>query len=78
MYKEPVMWKMRNGQEIDVDQMTEEHAKNTLKMLIRNIERAEKAKVAKRKSFFFNGDIAQSSFDQCETDRMDSNPNMSW
>lgn len=78
MYKEPVMWKMRNGQTISVDDMSEEHAKNTLKMLIRNIERAERAKVAKRESFSFNGDIAQSSFDQCETDRMDPNPGQPW
>ena len=29
-------WTMRNGQQIDVDLMTESHLRNTLKMLIRN------------------------------------------
>lgn len=36
MQKETVYWTMRNGQQIDVDKMTEEHLRNTLKMLIRN------------------------------------------
>lgn len=38
MNNEPVMWTMRNGQQIDVDQMSIEHLRNTLKMLIRNSE----------------------------------------
>ena len=29
-------WKMRNGQLIDVDQMSETHLRNSLKMMIRN------------------------------------------
>jgi len=29
-------WKMKNGQEIDIDQMSETHLRNTLKMIIRN------------------------------------------
>ena len=29
-------WKMRNGQLIDVDQMSETHLRNALKMMIRN------------------------------------------
>ena len=29
-------WKMKNGQEIDIDQMTETHLRNTLKMIVRN------------------------------------------
>jgi hypothetical protein len=31
-------WKMKNGQEIDIDQMTETHLRNTLKMIVRNIQ----------------------------------------
>jgi nitrogen fixation-related uncharacterized protein len=30
------LWKMRNGQLIDVDQMSETHLRNALKMMIRN------------------------------------------
>lgn len=29
-------WKMKNGQEIDIDQMSETHLRNTLKMIVRN------------------------------------------
>jgi hypothetical protein len=29
-------WKMRDGQLIDVDQMSETHLRNSLKMMIRN------------------------------------------
>ena len=38
-------WKTRNGQLIDVDQMSETHLRNSLKMMIRNTQR----KVAARK-----------------------------
>ncbi len=30
-----VYWTMKNGQQIDVDDMTESHLRNTLKMIIR-------------------------------------------
>ena len=39
-------WKMRDGQLIDVDQMSETHLRNALKMMIRNSQR----KVAIRKT----------------------------
>jgi len=29
-------WKMKNGNLIDIDQMTETHLRNTLKMIVRN------------------------------------------
>ncbi len=32
-------WKMRDGQLIDVDQMSETHLRNSLKMMIRNTQR---------------------------------------
>lgn len=32
-------WKTRNGQLIDVDQMSETHLRNSLKMMIRNTQR---------------------------------------
>jgi hypothetical protein len=31
-----IYWTMRNGEKIDVDEMTIEHLRNTLKMIIRN------------------------------------------
>ena len=33
---EKVYWTMRNGQQIDVDLMDENHLRNTLKMIIKN------------------------------------------
>ena len=38
-------WKMRDGQLIDVDQMSETHLRNALKMVLRNSQR----KVATKK-----------------------------
>lgn len=38
-------WKMKDGQLIDVDQMSETHLRNSLKMMIRNSQR----KVATKK-----------------------------
>ena len=37
--KEKVYWTMKDGKKIDVDEMTESHLRNTLKMIIRNSER---------------------------------------
>ena len=37
-------WKTRNGEIIDVDQMTETHLRNTLKMVLRNSQRKVAAK----------------------------------
>ena len=31
-------WKMKNGNLIDIDQMSETHLRNTLKMIVRNTE----------------------------------------
>jgi 16S rRNA U1498 N3-methylase RsmE len=36
MKKNKIYWTMRNGKKIDVDEMTIEHLRNTLKMIIRN------------------------------------------
>ena len=36
MTKEKIYWKMRNGKLISVDDMTEEHAKNVLKIVLKN------------------------------------------
>jgi len=58
-------WTMKNGQKIDIDLMDENHLRNTLKMILRNIERAEaKHEQPKRKRFELNGEIAQDLLDQ--------------
>jgi len=58
-------WKMKNGQKIDIDLMDENHLRNTLKMILRNIERTEaKHEQTKRKRFELNGEIAQDLLDQ--------------
>lgn len=56
-----VFWTMRDGQQIDVDQMSVEHLRNTLKMLIRN---AQTKVVKKRPAFEVNGELAQEHAEQ--------------
>jgi hypothetical protein len=59
MTKEIVYWKMRNGNVISVDDMTEEHAKNTLKLVLRNRETVVKQILkSKRTNFMLHGDMA--------------------
>ncbi len=58
-------WTTKSGQNIDVDLMDENHLRNTLKMIIRNIEKAEaKERESKKTRFELRGDIAQDHFDQ--------------
>lgn len=51
----PVYWTMRDGQKIDIDQMSLEHLRNTLKMIVRNNDRRRML----ASTFKLNGDIAQ-------------------
>jgi hypothetical protein len=56
---------MKNGQKIDIDLMDENHLRNTLKMILRNIENAEaKEREIRKTRFKLNGDIAQDHYDQ--------------
>ena len=71
MKKEPVYWTMRDGKQIDIDEMSVQHLRNTLKMLVRNSQKRKKTV-----EFKLNGDIAQdfnSSWDDYESwmDSMD-------
>ena len=34
-----VYWTMKNGQQIDVDDMTENHLRNTLKLILRRVKK---------------------------------------
>ena len=58
MTKEKVYWKMRNGNLISVDDMDEEHAKNVLKIVLKNRQTVMKQIVkSKRQSFVLHGDM---------------------
>ena len=39
---ETIYWTMKNGQKISVDEMSVEHLRNTLKMIIRNSQKKQK------------------------------------
>lgn len=59
---EKVYWTMRNGQQIDVDQMDINHLRRTLKMIINNQIKLQETKHV-TKEFKFNGEIAQEMHD---------------
>lgn len=54
-------WKTKNGDKINVDEMDITHLRNTLKMILRNMEMQPK-----RINFKLNGDIANDFNDQME------------
>lgn len=66
--KDEVYWTMSNGQKIDVDDMDTNHLRNTLKMLIRNIE-AINIRRATRREFVVNGEMAQEHADNYDVYR---------
>jgi len=54
-----VYWKMRNGKLISVDEMDINHLRNTLKMILRNREKAlQQVKSKPKVEFKLNGDMA--------------------
>jgi len=68
-----VYWKMRNGNVISVDDMTEEHAKNVLKIVLKNRQTVIKQILkSKRTNFKLQGDMANefnsSQYDDNEID----------
>ena len=61
MNNNPVYWRMSDGNLINVDDMDDNHVRNSFKMLLRNLQNiAEQnnSKPAKEK-FTLNGDMAQ-------------------
>jgi hypothetical protein len=58
--REPIYWTTREGKRILVDDMTESHAKNTLKMILRNLNNivVKEALGKKKVEFKLNGDMA--------------------
>jgi hypothetical protein len=65
MNKKDYYWMTKDSQKINVDDMDLNHLRNTLKMIIRNIEATEKKNKPKPK-FELHGDIAQDHVDQME------------
>ena len=65
MNKKDYYWITKDGQKINVDEMSISHLRNTLKMIIRNIEAVEKKNKSKFK-FELHGDIAQDHVAQME------------
>jgi len=55
---ETIFWTMKDGKQIEVDHMTIKHLRNTLKMLIKNHNKAKT-----NPKFQINGEIAQSMID---------------
>lgn len=70
MNKKDYYWTMKNGQKINVDDMDLQHLRNTLKMIIRNIESSEKKNKPK---FELHGDIAQDHLAQMEDEEYYNN-----
>ena len=62
MSNQPIQWKMRDGNYIDIDSMDINHLKNTLKMIV-------KSKATKE--FKLNGDMAQEFNDSNFSDEDD-------
>tara|TARA_R100001440_G_scaffold32831_3_gene51662 strand:- start:4601 stop:4855 length:255 start_codon:yes stop_codon:yes gene_type:complete len=57
-----VYWTMSNGHKINVDDMSESHLRNTLKMLIRKVDSLS-IRRATRREFVVNGDMAREDAD---------------
>jgi len=69
MKQKKYYWTQKNGCKIDVDTMDINHLRNTLKMIIRNLENAElkNREIAKtRPKFILRGEMANDFNDQME------------
>ena len=74
MEKNNVYWKTKDGKKINVDDMDEQHVRNSFKMVLKNIETKRKeiiAKKAKPRTFELNGDMAQQFNEQQEIDELE-------
>ena len=60
---EPIYWKQKDGTLISVDDMSINHLRNTLKMIIKNLNKIEAKQVKPTPKFELHGDIAQDHFD---------------
>jgi hypothetical protein len=65
-----IYWTQKNGVKISVDEMDINHLRNTLKMIIRNIERLDAPKRKEAYKHTFNGEIAQEMYENAIIDEM--------
>lgn len=68
---------MKDGTTIDIDDMSIEHLRNTLKMVLRNIDNViakEELQAKKRKEFVLQGDMAQQFHDTYPGEEDDYDP----
>ncbi len=59
----PIYWTQKDGTKILVDDMDINHLRNTLKMIIKNLNKIEAKQVKPTPKFELRGDIAQDHFD---------------
>ena len=55
---EKIYWTMKNGEKIDVDEMNIKHLRNTLKMILRNRQKALQPTPKPKVEFRLEGDMA--------------------
>jgi len=62
MKQSEVYWTMKNGQKISIDDMDEQHVRNSLKMVLRKLAKAKAELMTKpvaSRKVTLNGDMAQ-------------------
>jgi hypothetical protein len=60
---ETVYWTMKDGKKISIDDMDINHLRNSLKMVVRGLERLKLQQKKSIPKFELKGDIAQNHFD---------------
>jgi hypothetical protein len=58
-----VYWTMKDGKKISIDDMDINHLRNSLKMVVRGLERLKQEKERSKPKFELKGDIAQDHYD---------------
>lgn len=67
-----VFWTMKNGEKIDVDNMSVGHLRNTLKMIIRNVEAIKAQEKKERQEIYLHGEMAQQINEQIILEEFDN------
>jgi hypothetical protein len=65
-------WTMANGAQIDIDNMSVEHLRNTLKMIVNNSIRVSAQKELERKELHLIGEMAQQINEQIILEEFDN------
>jgi hypothetical protein len=60
---ETVYWTMKDGKKISIDDMDINHLRNSLKMVVRGLERLKLQQKKSTPKFELKGDIAQDHYD---------------